>query len=181
MKGWWLALLLAPGLAWPQHWACAPALSRLAFEARWEASPVPGEFREFSVRLETTVDGRTPQALEVVVAVASLATEMPDVDAALAEPDWLDFARFTEARYRADRIEPLGTGQFRADGELTLKGVRRTLPVAFSWGPGSEPAHLQGAVVLDRGMFGIGIGDWAAPEPIALEVRVIFDLAMYPQ
>ena len=182
MRGWLLAAWLClPGLTWAQSWINDPAQSRLAFEARWEGSPVPGEFRRFEVRLQADPGSGAPTSLEVRVEVPSLATDLPDVDAALAEPEWFDFARHPEARYRAEDIQSLGPGRYRAAGELSLKGVSRPLPLEFAWEVNPAGARLNGDLVLDRSAFGIGSGDWAAPEPIALEVQVRFDLGLQPE
>ncbi len=182
MRGWLLAVWLClPGLAWAQSWLSDPGQGRLAFEARWEGSPVPGEFRRFSVRLQADPGTGVPTSLEVRVEVPSLATELADVDAALAEPEWFDFAGHPEARYRADDIQPLGPGRYRAAGELSLKGLSRPLPLELVWNTGPAGARLSGELVLDRSAFGIGSGEWAAPEPIALEVKVRFDLGLQPE
>ena len=182
MRGWLLAVWLClPGLAWAQSWLSDPAQGQLAFEARWEGSPVPGEFGRFEVHLQADPGTGAPTSLEVRVEVPSLATELPDVDAALAEPEWFDVARYPEARYRADNIQPVGPGRYRADGELSIKGVNRPQPLDFAWEAGPGGARLSGELVLDRSAFGVGSGEWAAPEPIALEVRVRFDLGLEPE
>jgi polyisoprenoid-binding protein YceI len=179
VRGWLLAAWLClPGLASAESWLSDPAESRLAFEARWEGSPVPGEFRNFSMRLQADPGTGNPSSLDVRVEVPSLATELPDVDAALAEPEWFDFARHPQARYRADEIRPLGPGRYRAAGNLSLKGKSRPLSLEFAWEAGPAGARLSGDLVLDRSAFDIGSGEWAAPEPIALEVQVRFDLAL---
>ena len=145
MRGWLLAVWLClPGLAWAQSWLSDPAQSRLAFEAHWEGSPVPGEFRRFRVRLQSDPGTGAPTSLAVRVEVPSLATELPDVDAALAEPEWFDFARHPEARYRADDIQPLGRGRHRqvtfAAGNLRTVWRSSRLPAAG--GAGSSRAGV---------------------------------------
>ena len=79
-----------------------------------------------------------------------------EVNQELAEPEWFDFARHPEARYRADDIQAVGPGRYRAAGEISLKGVTRPLPLEFAWESGPAGARLIGELALDRSAFGIG-------------------------
>ena len=89
MRGWLLAAWLClPGLASAESWLSDPAESRLAFEARWEGSPVPGEFRRFSVRLQA--DPGEWHNLAGEAAYAGVRDELHAAILAQFDPDEID-------------------------------------------------------------------------------------------
>jgi len=171
-------LLVAAPAAGSELWRSLPETSRLAFLATWEGEPLEGRFRDFAVALESAESDIV--GLRVRVDVTSLATAMPDVDEALAEPDWFFFQRHPEAVYNAGEIRALGGNRYQAEGTLTLKGVSQSLAVPFTWIRNGARGRLQGEVPLERGAFRIGEGEWAAGDPIGLEVQVRFDLELAP-
>jgi len=172
----WL-LTIAQG-AQADPWRLLSAGSRLEFVASWEGEPLTGRFPSFEVELESGPEEPAIAGLRVRVDVTSLATAMPDVDEALREPDWFFFERYPEALYSAREVRSLGGHRYQAQGTLTLKGVSQALSVPFTWTHDGTRGHLRGQVPLDRGAFGIGEGEWAAGDPIGLEVQVKFDLRL---
>ena len=174
----WLLAAVQSAQAGP--WHSLAGSSRLEFVATWEGEPLEGRFRSFEVELEPGDAEAVIGGLRVRVDVTSLATAMPDVDEALREPDWFFFERYPEAVYSAREVRSLGGGRYQAEGTLTLKGVTQPLAVPFIWTRDETRGRLQGEVSLDRGAFRIGEGEWAAGDPIGLEVQVRFDLELAP-
>ena len=76
-------------------------------------------------------------------------------------------------------FERAGAG-WRADGELTIRGVTKPVPVMFTLAPGDGPAVMKGNASLNRLAFGLGQGEWASTEWVGDEVDVRFDLRLQP-
>ena len=74
----------------------------------------------------------------------------------------------------------LDADRFRARGTLTLKGVARPVEFPFTFVVRPDGAALEGALVLQRGAFGIGQGEWAATNVIGADVKVNFAVKLVP-
>lgn len=168
-----LALPMTP--AWAADWKSDPAASRLEFVARFQNNPVPGQFKDFDVRLR--FDPAQPQfgQLEVRIRVASADMGTSDINTAIAGADWFDFAKRPQAVFQSESIRPAGTpGRYLATGTLELKGQRQPVEVPFSFEPAGEGASMGGEFNLQRGKFGIGLGEWTATDVVGADVQVKF-------
>jgi polyisoprenoid-binding protein YceI len=156
-----------------------PDSSNLSFAATWEDSTFTGRFVHFDADIifdpNVLPDGR----FDVRVDVTSAVTGSRDRDEGMADPDWFDFQRYSEAKYLAKGFESLGDDRYLASGVLKLKGVSRPVPVNFSWEVTPTGALLQGSALVNRLDFGIGEGDWATGDIIGLVVNVTFSLELF--
>jgi polyisoprenoid-binding protein YceI len=155
-----LALLLCPAaLAGPRE---ADASSgKLEFSATQADAKFSGAFKRFHVKLD--FDPATPAQgrLDVTVEAASIDTKYP------------------QAEYHATRFERAGPG-WRADGELTIRGVKKPVPVSFTLVPAGGATVMKGTASLKRLEFGLGRGEWASTEWVGDAVDVRFELKLSP-
>ena len=179
------ALVLAAGLllaaAWPAQaaqWRMEPAGSRLEFAATFETAAAPGVFREFDARMRFDADAPADGRLEVTIVVKSADMNSADVNKAIAGPEWFDYARFPRAEFVATDIRRTDTGRYLARGVLTLKGVQQPVEVPFTWTETGDAARIEGELVVKRGAFGIGTGEWAATRVIGANVRIRFGVRL---
>lgn len=118
-------------------------------------------------------DPKTPEAMKVQAAIqaASVGTLFPDpahdFDAPIADPDFLDAARFPEITFASTVIERTGENTAKVTGDLTLRGVTRpaVLDVTCNGGRGNLPMDPAGARIglsatgsLNRSDFGMSWG-----------------------
>ena len=150
--------------------------SEFLFEASWEGTALPGRFTAFDVRLDTG-DGRFDKAsLIVTVDLAGADMDDPDITEAIAGDEWFGVAEYPQARYTSQSIIETAPGEFRAEGELSLKGVTQAVEVPFTWSESSGRAAMSGELVLDRTQFDVGSGEWASDESIGTAVRLSFKI-----
>lgn len=173
--GWLLA-----GTAVAAPWQSIPEDSEIRFEAQFEGAEAEGTFRRFTVTLDPDALQTGLGQLIVRIEVASADMFSGELNEAIAEPDWFDFAGAPTAVYRSAAIEPDGPGRYRAHGELQLKCATRPVEVLFDWRRTDTRAYLSGTTHLRRGDFCIGNGDWAADDSIGQAVRVEFDVTLAP-
>lgn len=173
--GW---LLSAAAVAAP--WHSVPQESELRFVARVEGDEANGAFRRFSVALDPAALESGLAQLSVRIDVTSADMSSAELNEAIADPEWFDFAGFPSARFHSDRIEALGPGRFRASGELQFKCGTRPVEVTFEWRRSETRAHMSGALELRRGDFCIGSGAWAEDGSVGQAVRVEFDVTLAP-
>jgi len=167
-------LLAATCMAYAGDWKIVRGASKLEFTSTFEGSPVPGVFREFDVRVGFDDQRRAPESLQVVINVASADLAIPDVNKAIAGPEWFDFARFPKAEFQSTEIRRVAGNRYVARGTLVLKGVRQPVEVPFTWSRSPEGAMMDGELSLKRGAFAIGTGEWAAANVIGPDVQVKF-------
>jgi polyisoprenoid-binding protein YceI len=65
-----------------------------------------------------------------------------------------------------------------ARGTLRLKGVQQPVEVPFNWVQSDDAAQMDGELIIRRGAFGIGTGEWAATTLVGPDVKVGFSLRL---
>ncbi len=180
----WRALLVALVLS-PAAFAAVrqadPAAGRLEFTATQADAKFSGAFKRFHVALEFDPAHPEQGRLDVTVDAASIDTQDPERDEILRGADFFWVEKYPKAEFHAARFERAGTG-WRAAGELTIRGMKKSVPVSFTLEPaaGSGPAVMKGGARLSRLAFGLGQGDWASTEWVGDPVDVRFELKLQP-
>ncbi|MGH8224279.1 MAG: YceI family protein [Woeseiaceae bacterium] len=152
--------------------------STFTFETTFEDTTLPGRFERFEVALD--FDPRKPGdgRLRVTVDLAAANMDDPDINEAIAGPEWFDVAAHPQAVYESDEIVERAPGQFVARGVLTLKGKCRPVEVPFSWLESADTTEMRGELTLARTDFDVGSGEWATDEQIGVDVRLQFALRL---
>lgn len=173
---WVCALLLAGGA---QHapgadWSMEPSGSSLEFIATYEQAAAPGVFREFDTQLRFDPDQLAESRIDVTIKVTSADMRSTEINDAIKGPSWFDFARFAQAEFHATDIRRAEDNRFLARGVLSVKGIQQPVEVPFVWAESGNAATMEGELIVDRGIFGIGTGEWAATNVISADVTVKF-------
>lgn len=169
------AALLSVG-AQAAAWRASDQSGELRFVAIQAGAKFTGRFRQFDIALDLDPAALAKGRLDVTVKTASADTADAERDAALKSDDFLAIEKFPEATYHASGFRRDGKG-YVADGELTLRGVRKPVAVRFTLKAGSK---MSGGAKLARLAFGVGQGDWADTKWIADAVEIAFDLRLAP-
>jgi polyisoprenoid-binding protein YceI len=123
------AISTIPGYQ-PGAWVIDPARSEVSFSVRHlMVSKVRGRFARFSGEL-VAGDDPLDSSVEATVDIASIDTSSADRDAYLRSADALDLERYPSLTYRSTGIHADGDG-YVVEGELTLRGVTRSVPLAL--------------------------------------------------
>lgn len=148
--------------------------SRLEFAATFEGNPVPGVFKDFDARLRFDPEKPEGGSLDVTVRVTSADMGIPDVNREIRGKDWFDYSGFPRAEFHSTDLRRVQAGRYAARGTLSLKGARQPVEVPFAWSGSGDAATMEGELILKRGAFGIGSGEWAATSVIGADVKVKF-------
>ena len=100
-------------------------------------------------------------------------------DEALPTPDWFSVKVFPTAVFQSRRIAAAGPGRYVADGDLTIRGVKRPVSLPFTLAIAGDGARMHGTLDLDRATFGVGQGQWKAGDTVALKVQVEVTVAAH--
>ncbi len=141
-------------------WAIDPVHSEVGFSVRhMMVSKVRGKFTKFSGELVTASDV-LDSSVTAEIDLASIETGAEQRDAHLRSPDFFDTENHPQMTYRSTGIRRDG-GDFIVDGELTLKGVTRSVPLTLEvngFGPdayGGTRAGFTATAEINRQDFGV--------------------------
>jgi len=152
----------------PGTWVADPAHTTLGFVARHlMVTKVRGRFGEFEGAIHVAERLEDSWA-EGVAKAASIDTGVPDRDAHLRSPDFLDVENHPEVRLRLTEFERLEGPRFRVQGELTIRGETRpvTLDATFE-GVGTD--HTGRARAFFSATGEIDREDWGMRWNVVLE------------
>ena len=170
---------MAPAWGLAPEFTVVAAQSSLTFVATQQGERFTGRIPGFDARVRYAANDLAGSALDVTIRIASLDTQSPDRDQALAGAEWFDFAKFPTATFRTVAIRAAPAGPV-ADADLTIHGVTRRIPFPFKWIVDGERALLDAQITLDRLDFGIGTGEWADESLVGHKVEVTVHLTLVP-
>ncbi len=139
-----------------------PAHSRIGFVARHAmVTKVRGSFNEFRGSGHFDAENPANSRLEVTIQAASIDTRNADRDAHLRTNDFFDMQQYPEITYVSSAVEELDDNHYRVVGDLTIKGVTKSVPVDLEFTGaavdpfGNERIGLEGATTINRKDFGV--------------------------
>lgn len=171
--------LLAAGAAGAKSWQGDAAAGALQFDAVQADATFTGSFKDYDLRFDFDPAKPAGGRLDVTVALASTDTEDTERDEILKSAEFFWIERHPQASFHATRFRRDGK-RWRADGELTLRGVTRPAAVLFTLAEQGQALRMKGDAKIRRLPFGVGQGEWQSTEWIGDEVVVRFDLKLKP-
>jgi polyisoprenoid-binding protein YceI len=143
-------------------WDIDPVHSDVSFTVRhMMVSKVRGRFGSFSGSIVTDPDV-TRSSVTASIELASIDTGNEQRDQHIRSADFLDAAGHPNMTYRSTSVRPDGDG-YLVEGELTLHGVTRSVPLAAELGGigpdawGGTRIGFSALATINRSDFGIDI------------------------
>jgi polyisoprenoid-binding protein YceI len=139
-----------------------PSHSRIGFVARHAmVTKVRGSFNDFDGALH--LDGTDPSrsTAKVVIKGASIDTRNADRDGHLRSNDFLALEEHPEITFVSTAAKQLDDSTFQLTGDLTIKGVTKSLTIDFAFeGVALDPfgntrVGFEGSVAISRKDYGI--------------------------
>ncbi len=155
-----LAVNTLPGLV-AGTWAIDPAHSEVAFTVRHlMVSKVRGTFARFQGAV-TVAEDVLASSVEATVETASFDTRDAGRDNHVRSRDFLEVETYPELAFRSTGIRQAGD-DFVVTGDLTLKGVTKSVELALEFGgvsvsPMGTRAGFSAETQIDRSEFGVDI------------------------
>ena len=168
------AALLAGSAAHAADWKLLPG-GALTFTGSQAGAPFTGAFSKFDAAISLDPDALQNAKIVVTIDMASAGSGDKQRDSALPDKDWFDVANFPQAKFESHQVTRTGDG-YDAAGDLTIRGVTKPIHLPFTLEIDGRTAHAKGHVDLKRDVFGVGQGEWASGDMVALDVAVDFDL-----
>ncbi|CAA7627390.1 YceI family protein [Magnetospirillum sp. SS-4] len=140
-----------------------------------------GLFSDFDATLSFDPKAPAQSALAVSINMDGIVTTVPKFDAHLKSPDLFDTAKFPTASFKSTAIEVTGPATGRITGELSLRGVTRTVVLDATFnGAGIHPmnkkyiAGFNASTRLKRSDFGLTYGLPVVGDEVTLTISAEF-------
>lgn len=167
-------------------WHVDPNHTEVGFSVKHFFTPVTGKFENFDVDLRYDPEQPEASSVEVVVDVGSVNTNNERRDNHLLSADFFEAVDHPRMTFRSESIRQTGPNTLVATGPLTIKGVTRTVELPIEvlgikdipedmremLGGATRVASFRATTTVDRGDFGVGVGDWAAALVVGHEVTI---------
>lgn len=123
-------------------------------------SRVTGKFTDVAASIHYDPADLSTAWVDVSIAVASIDTGIDRRDSDLQSPMWFNAGEYPEILFFSDKIRKTESG-FVAAGELTMRGVSRTIELPFSlktheFDDGKQILGVSARLPLNRRDFGVG-------------------------
>lgn len=159
--------------------------STVSFIARHlVASKVRGNFTDFSGVI-TVGDSPETSKVEATVKAASITTNNEMRDGHLKSGDFLDQETYPTLNLTSTKISSTGSGSFEMIGDLTIKGVTKSVPFSLEFlgeGPSMEPgvtvAGFEARTEVDRRDFGVNFEGSLENGSLIVGNKIVLELAV---
>ena len=141
-------------------WALDASHTEIGFTVRHLVSKVRGKFETFEGTI-TSADDVTASSVNVSIDLASVNTGTADRDAHLRSGDFFNAEENPKMTFVSTNIVEKGEGDFVVTGDLTIKGVTKSVDLATEFlGEGGDPwggtrVGLEASTTISRKEFGI--------------------------
>lgn len=152
-------------------------------------STVRGQFEKVTGTVKLDEADLTKSVVDVTIDAASIDTREPKRDEHLRSPDFFDVKKFPALTFKSTKIEKAGAGKFKVTGDLTIRGVTKSVVLAVE-GPGAAQKNPWGGLVrgvtatakINRKDFGL---TWnkaleAGGVLVGEEVEILIDAELNP-
>lgn len=143
-----------------------PAHSLIGFAVRHlEINWVEGRFKDFKGTINYDEKDVTKSSVEFTAKVASVDTEVEARDKHLRTADFFDAEKYPEMTFKSTRVERKGKDGYVLHGDLTLKGVTKSVALPFTvtgavkdpWG--NTRFGVEAHTKINRRDFGVNYGN----------------------
>lgn len=173
-----------PTAATVQHLDADPAKSKVLFAVSRATTGHIGKFERFTATLEYEPETNTPKSLAIVVETGSVEADRKGLTTHLQSADFLDVAKFPQARFTTTSIEHAPDERIElyiVKGVMELHGVRSELEFQASiWidpARPEDPVTCTASLDISAKAFGIdyaGMEAELADDAVSLEIELVF-------
>ncbi len=156
-------------------WKIIPDQSKIEFSVAQDGTNITGAFKKFDGKINFDPKQLAQSKVTIEIDVTSVSASTGEASNSLQNPEWLSIKAFPKATFSAEKFSSRGGKNFRAEGNLTIKGksVPTTLDFVFE-SSSPKKARATGKVKIKRSDFGVGNKDVSKANGVKDEVEVSF-------
>ncbi|MBE2234715.1 MAG: YceI family protein [Anaerolinea sp.] len=168
-------------------WQLDPSHSSIQFVARhMMLSKVRGEFEKFTVDLDLNFDNPENSVVEARIDASSINTREAQRDTHLKSPDFLNADQFPELIFNSNRVERTGEATAKLHGDLTIRGVTKTVVLDVEYAGtskspwGATALGFEASTKINREDWGLiwnvalETGGWLVGKEITIQIEAEF-------
>ncbi|MBL6664547.1 MAG: YceI family protein [Rickettsiales bacterium] len=139
-------------------WEINPEHSSLEFVAYQNNSNIEGSFKDFDGDINFDKDNLDESNVKINIYTSSISMSFSEALETIKNKDWLSTELFKKAIFESTRIyRGSGPKQYKADGYLTIKGVKVQTTLDFVINEYSKTsAKITGSTTIKRARFKVG-------------------------
>lgn len=189
----WLAAIavlvvgtLAPGVAQAGEWSVDGPHTEINFSIKHFFTPVTGSFSDFDIDLNYDPEHPAKSSVTVRIGVASIDTGNERRDGHLRSGDWFETDKHPDMTFESTSVAKISDSEFVAHGSLTIKGESHEIELPITllgvkeipeemqamFGGTKVVSSFRASTAIDRGDYGVGVGNWAATLVVGGEVSI---------
>jgi polyisoprenoid-binding protein YceI len=167
-------------------WSTDSAHTEINFSVNHFFTPVTGSFEDYDIDLAYDPKNPEKSTVEVRIKAASINTGNQKRDDHLRSEDWFEADKHPYLTFKSTSIRKVSDTQLIATGPLTIKGKSHQveLPITLlgtqmipeqmqeMLGGTKNVASFQASTAIDRGDYGVGVGNWAATMVVGSEINI---------
>lgn len=188
MKKTFLLLIagLIPLLSQTHTWELDLAHTSVQFAVKHMViSEVTGKFNEFSGKVIMSEDDYTGAQIEGSVKIGSINTDNERRDGHLKSEDFFYAEKYPKMTFKSTKVEKTGTDTYQISGDLTIRGVTKTVVFDAKLGGtitafGNQRMGWQATATINRFDFGLNwdkaieIGGLIVGETVRININTEF-------
>lgn len=157
-------------------WTVDKSASAIQFATTFEGEAIKGSFSSYASQIVFDPAQLDKSHVKVSIDLTSVSSGDSDRDATLKGGDFFNTAATPKAVFESKSFTKKDATHFVAHGKLTLRGVTKSCELPFSLVIKNGIADMSGSVDIDRTVFGVGAGEFAATDNLPAKVSVSIKL-----
>lgn len=155
--------------------------SSISFSGVHAGREFKGKFGEWTAQIDFDPAHLTQAEISANFDLSSASTGNKMYDGTLPQSDWFDVKNYPTASFAITSITQEQSGNYKALGDLTLKGVTKPLEFTFSLsGLDTEYAQMSADFKIDRFAYGIGAKSDPEAEWVDRDISVRVNIKAAP-
>lgn len=172
-----LPLVLLTGGAYAVPYTVDTTKSSIAFAGQQAGTDFKGVFEKWEAKVDFDPQKLDQSHIEVTIDTASAKTGNAMYDGTLPQDDWFDVKQFSKAFFKSTKITKVSDGNYKAEGDLTIRDV--TKPIAFNFTLSPEDAKTKQVTAkstfkVDRLAYNIGVKSDGKAEWVSQDITLDF-------
>jgi len=174
-----LAMLWLPlaAVAQPVTYKVDPVHSGVSFTIRHFVSEVERRYKDYAGTIKYDAQHTADSSVQFTVQAASIDTGNESRDKDLRSDGYFSVEKFPTLSFFSTKVTPKGSNSFDVTGNLTIKGVTKTITIPASFlvemkTPMGQRAGFRSAFTIKRSDYGVSGGAGIVGDDVNITIRV---------
>ena len=155
-----------------QQWVMDEKASKVSFVIKNAGLSVDGSFSGFTASITFDPLHSDQALISATVPVATINTGVQSRDTHLKKEEYFNAAKYAHMTFQSKSIVNKGNGKYEMTGDLTIKGVTKSVKIPFTFEQSSNTAIFKGSTMINRRDFGVGGSSWILSDDLTIQLHI---------